>query len=453
MPEHQQLLNDDAMREYIRSGYVTVDADMPAGFHEAAYRRTDEVLAGGENPGNNILPLVPDLQAVLDHPKVSGTLTSILGPDFHLHAHRYCHRRPPQSDGQNLHKDNWSRRHHRSRWAMAFYYPQDTTIEMGPTGVVPGSQYYNNAPDSEVGDEVALCGKAGTVTVVHYDLWHRGTANSSESQRFMHKFLFTRMEEPRLPSWNSQTVVWPDADDRRNDMWKSMWHWSTGEIADGAGANSGDLDELSAQLEDNNETTRFRAAYALGAAGAAAVPRLADKLCSDNEELRRCAGYGLAAAGADAVPALERAAAAKRHETRAAAVDALGNMGRPAAAALGTLEKALADDDDTVRANAAYALGTIGDTAAAAIPALIDGLDDGEEWVVRNSALALARLGPRAAEAVPRLAHHLQHENRYVQSKTALALKRIATAEATGLLFEHLTTARWCPITTSETPF
>ena len=454
MADHE-LLNDEGMREYIRSGYVTVDADMPTDFHEAIRKRTAEAIEEcGGNPGNNILPMVPDLQQVLDHPRVTGALTSFLGPGYHLHAHRYCHLRPPKTPAQGLHKDSWSRRHHRTRWCMALYYPQDTTLDMGPTAVVPGSQYYNHAPDAEVGDEIALSGDAGTVTIVHYDLWHRGLENSSDRPRYMHKFLFARMEEPSEPTWSSGDLSWPEDADRRNGLWQSMWHWSAGQSGNGSkGSGAGDLDELAGQLEDENETTRFQAAYRLGAIGEDGVAALARGLESDDEELRRAASYGLAAAEGCAVSALEEAASSERADTRAEAVDTLGNMGLAAAPSAATLGKALKDDDGTVRANAAYALGNIGAAAADAIPALIDGLDDSEEWVVRNSSLTLARLGPLAAEAVPRLARHLNHENRYVQSKTAMALKRIGTDEAYHALIEHLTTARWCPITTKEMPF
>ena len=452
---NQELLNDEAMREYIRRGYLTLDADMPSGFHEAIAKGTaDSIEQCGGNPGNNILPMVPDLQQVLDHPKVTGALSSLLGPGYHLHAHRYCHLRPPHTAIQGLHKDSWSRRHHRTRWCMALYYPQDTTLDMGPTGVVPGSQYYNHEPDAEVGDEVALCGDAGTVTIIHYDLWHRGLENSSDRPRYMHKFLFARMEEPTTPTWSSQDPSWHDEDDRRNGLWRTMWQWSRGDRSNGSNdCGDGDVDELVEQLANENETTRFQAAYKLGAIGEAAVTALAQRLDSDDQEVRRAANYGLAAAEGCAVPALEEAASSERALRRTEAVDALGNMGLPAAPAAATLEKALKDGDDTVRANAAYALGTIGEAAALAIPALIDGLDSSDEWVVRNSSLTLARLGPLAAEAVPKLERHLQHENRYVQSKVVLALKRIGTEEASNALIEHLMTARWCPVTTKETPF
>src|SRR5207249_2173216 len=110
-------------------------------------------------------------------------LTSVLGPSYAMHPHRYCHLNRPGSDAQRLHKDDYSYsgdrdvRHHRSRWAMAFYYPQDVTEEMGATSILPGSQYYMTQSHDPENAELPLCGPAGTVTIVNFDVWHRATAN------------------------------------------------------------------------------------------------------------------------------------------------------------------------------------------------------------------------------------------------------------------------------------
>ena len=450
----RELLSDEGMREFIRNGFITFEADMPAGFHENVFERTEKGMETGGNPGNNILAVVPELQQVLDHPRVAGTLGSILGADYDLNAHRYCHRRPLDAEAQShLHKDGWSQRHHRARWCMAFYYPQDTNLELGPTTVVPGSQYYNREPDSEVGEEIPLCGAAGTVTILHYDLWHRRSEKTGRGQRFMFKFLFARMGEPVSPAWNSQDSGWTETGDRRDPMWKAMWEWSSGSRGNGSSGQGGDAGELAARLADANETTCFQAAYSLAAMGAPAVPELIRCLSSEDEGMRRNAGYGLAAAGPAAVPALEEAARAERPETRAAAVDALGDMGLPAAPAVATLQAALKDEEDEVRTRAACALGNVGVAAEAAIPSLVDALDDPGDWVVRHCLLALAKLGPRAAEVVPGITRYLHHDNRYVRAKAALVLRRAGTKEATDALIDHLATARWCPLTTKDSQY
>ena len=68
----------------------------------------------GGNPGNNLLPKVPDLMQVFNHPVVHGALQSILGHDYYLHLHRHVHDRPPGGKDQKMHKDSL----HNSRFAV-----------------------------------------------------------------------------------------------------------------------------------------------------------------------------------------------------------------------------------------------------------------------------------------------------------------------------------------------
>ena len=78
---------------------MNVTTDVPMEFHETIYHKTDALFAGAvdfrgdrrHNPLNNILPLVPELQVVLESPAVRGALTSILGNGYVMHPHRHCH--------------------------------------------------------------------------------------------------------------------------------------------------------------------------------------------------------------------------------------------------------------------------------------------------------------------------------------------------------------------------
>ena len=215
------------------------------------------MLAKEGNPGDDILPQVPEIQQVFEAPAVRGALTSLLGPDYAIHPHRHCHDLGPGGGGQHWHKDDYvgdqNVRHHRFRWVMAFYYPQEVSADMGPTAIVPGRQSYNTVYDNDLArtvdeleierngavetgrlanhdpaavgrvagrlaresahtaahGELPLCGKAGTVNLVNFDTWHRATANRSDKMRYMLKFQFTRMGEPATgPSWNSMNPRW-----------------------------------------------------------------------------------------------------------------------------------------------------------------------------------------------------------------------------------------------------
>ena len=43
---------------------------------------------------------------------------------------------------------------------------------------------------------------AGSFVLLHYSMWHRGTAETLGERRVMLKLLFDRTEEPAAPSWN-----------------------------------------------------------------------------------------------------------------------------------------------------------------------------------------------------------------------------------------------------------
>ena len=90
---------------------------------------------------------------------------------------------------------------------LGLYYPRDITPDMGPTVILPGTQFRNAPTDrmatyTNVKGQVPLVVKAGTVAFTHYDLWHATAANSSKVRRHMIKFLFGRTEDNTQPTWD-----------------------------------------------------------------------------------------------------------------------------------------------------------------------------------------------------------------------------------------------------------
>ena len=493
MLDPQYLLGDEEMQQFIAEGYLTLKSSLPVSLHQDIYQRTEEVFAKEGNPGNNILPRIPALQQVFDDPVIRGALASVVGPDYIMHVHRHCHINRPGSQGGGWHKDSYwgyrKVRYHRNRWVMIFYYPQDVTLENGPTAVMPGTHYYNDrAADEKDERHLPVCGEAGTCTLVHFDLWHRAMANSTDANRYMMKFQFTRLGEPSRPSWNIQSAEWPAngslPSTKHRVVWSRIWDWHAGSqsraeangqieqlieslkgtLAQRLAATNAlgalrekaapALDALLGALGDEAEPVCLNAAYALGAVGAAAVGPLLAALDDEREPVREHAAYALGVVGEVAVPALIAALGDERPHVRGFAAYALGDMGARAGAAAAAALCALCSDPDAwVRRNAAEALGTIELHREEAVPALAALLADEDEQVRFNAAYALAHFGPAAAAATDALAAALSDENRYVQGHSTAALQQIGTPEAQGVLLHHLTAARWCPITTKETTF
>ena len=470
-----RILSDEQMRSFLLNGYLVVKPDLAPDFHQGIFRQTEAVWETEFNPGNNLLARIPAVQKVFHDPTVIGALMGVLGPDYYMHPHRHCHYNAPGSPGQTLHKDGFSRRRHHPRWVLVFYYPQDTTEDMGPTSVLPGSPYYNTRPDVGEEDEVSLVVEAGSVAIVHYDIWHRGTPNRSNKNRYMMKFMFTRMEEPTAPSWDSRTTQWQAGDDEGHlDMYAHLWAWHRGDADTvGTGGNGSDEESITGLIRslcDEPEPGCIDSAYKLGDIGTAAVAPLIEALKANRGEAgeapsvsygklpqtneadgtRRNISYALTAIGGPAVPALTAELGNREWWVRASAAETLGDIGLPAGDAVPALVEAVRDGSMPVRRAAAEALGTTGQSSASAVPGLAEALGGEDEVLRRNAALALCRIGRYAEDAVPALSRALEDADRYVRGKAAHALYRIGTPAAQDVLVPFLMTSRWCSLTTKD---
>lgn len=453
------LLTDAQMRHFIVNGCVTVTTDLPTQFHDAIYEKTMTVFDKEGNPGNNLVPRIPEIQKVLDDANVKGALTSLLGTDYYMQPHRHPHYNPPGSKGQGMHQDGGKRWSHHTRRLLVFYYPQDTPLELGPTGVVPMSHYYSTREGAEISPEQPIVGKAGTVAFANYDLWHRAMPNSSEKRRYMMKFLYTRMSEPQKPTWANKETEWANGTHvgptEHQEMFRHLWDWHRGiEDNDAHGTSNGEsLSGLISALNSTSESVGLRAAYELPGFGEEAVPALVQCLQDESEMTRRNACYALNAVGTPAVERLHEALKDSCEYVRSNAAEALGDLGTKAAPAVPALIETLKDPSGNVRAQTIEALGTTSQTSAIAVPAIVKALEDENPGVRRNSVFALARIGKDAPGAVEGLQNVLFDENRYVRGDAVHALYRIGTPAAKAVLLHHLETTRWCPLTSKESTF
>ena len=206
---------------------------------------------------------------------------------------------------------------------MAMYYPQSVGEDLGPTAVVPGSHWYNDphragkerSGDAHFGkgsgapghwchetEEYHAVVPAGSVVIVHYELWHRATKLLAEDgrMRFMFKFLLVRMAEPTSPSWDCAA----DALAGQQDEWATgradaksfgIWEWMRGRpppategpilrARERTQEHCETLEHLLGLLRANDflgtasEPQRLSAAFELGRLGGAAVAPLVEIL-------------------------------------------------------------------------------------------------------------------------------------------------------------------------------
>lgn len=450
-PRSPVLLSAEQVRQFIADGYLVLQPSLPANLHRAICRRLAAAIPADDNPGNNILPLVPEMRHVLEAPEVRGALLSLLGPGYFEHPHRYCHIEAPQSsDGldypaklaANSHQDAYTPldrpRHHLLRYLRLMYYPQDTPQELGPTHVIPGTHFNAGLNDAERARPLPVRGGAGTVSLTHFDVGHAAGVNFGAQRRFMVKFIFMRSGAPQANGWSGPEWAWTNpeqsaAPERLELAWAHLWDWlrgakryaslkagalTNGPLSDAAGLS---VTELSARLAAASDSAaRVAAAHALAARGAAAeaaVPALIAALNRDPDPVRVAATYALGAIGAPAVEplaALLRGSGAAlphlgRHNRGALVMDDAGHaLGAVGAPALPALVKLLRDDSEWARVNAAFALGEMDAAARDAVPALMDALADQSHYVVRAAADALGAVG--AAEAAAPLGALLHAE-------------------------------------------
>ena len=502
MTVEQHLLNDEPIRHFIVNGYINVTADVPTHIHETIYDKTDELFAGAidfrgdrqHNPLNNILPLVPELQFVLESPEVRGALTSILGNGYVMHPHRHCHPNFSGStpngkeDGEErlmmpLHKDGHAGgkrpRHRTPRWVILFYYPQPCLAEQGPTCIIPGTQYIREfmlddehqrheihaeggngtrlLPENFLNRNlVPMSGELGTVWIMHFDMVHSFLQNYIPLNRYGMKFVFMRTEQPTVPSWDSESSIWqpPEINHIPYDaevLWTYIWNWMYGKTdlyeTDHSDTTM-DIASVIAALKADNPNARMKAANDLGfmrESAAEAVPALIGALEDSCEPVRRNAIYALGAIGKPAVEPLVDALAAEKEafdmEPILHICDAAHGLAAIGASAVPALVTALKDERENVRASAAYALGEMGPAAADAVDGLITLLTDESEEVRRHATSALGMIKEPVSKTVPALVRVLEdREDTDLAFFAAQALTRIGpdATEAVPALQEAL---------------
>lgn len=282
----EKRLTDSQMQFYIKNGYIQLNSSFNRGFHFKMKQKMDEITRA--KVGNNITNVLPDLTAIWNHdPVIKGALVSLLGENYDCHGHRHLHLSPPGKKDQVIHMDShWGfnlSRPSRHRRLMLMYYPHYVKDDMGPTSICPGTQFFHSAkgdyrhvdsiPDCwEGAEEKRLTVPAGTICLIDYNLWHRGTGNISNKNRWMLKMLFVRNEEPIKPTWDHKSKEWPDSDTLdpiRKYMWLDTWRWYLAEKSE-LPPSGVPLDELQAMLFNNDatvgaETNRLMASSHLGA--------------------------------------------------------------------------------------------------------------------------------------------------------------------------------------------
>mmetsp|Transcript_12501 Transcript_12501/g.29555 ORF Transcript_12501/g.29555 Transcript_12501/m.29555 type:complete len:601 (+) Transcript_12501:125-1927(+) len=426
------------LEHFIRRGYLVIPSTTLPEVNEAIRSKAEAIANIGPEAtvllGDDCLPAIPELMNVLEAAPLQAAMKAVLGEDYLLHGHRHLHLSSLQE--QMWHKDSYwgfrRMRHHRPRWCMMLYYPQETTLEMGPTHVLAGTQYWtvdtegwrqgediladstgdvsmfvegssaerqqklNEAEQQLLGpsssrvaalaEDVSLTVPAGSCVLMHYDLFHRAGFRAKEDAptRFMFKFQFIRTRDPAVvPSPPGDfRYPWPESPHRLSSLLASKMEL---EADDGSAANPEDFCKRRRQFRHCDESPDVHIADEARSAWEELGPVLADvrewlqglphpcETCPESSE--------------EASPEVEKG------------LEVL----RAAGAGLGSDEDMERSHDEVQLVAAAYKLGRSVDRTWLA---LLCALTGGSEAVARAAAYGLAAAGPRATPALLPLLKH-----------------------------------------------
>ena len=241
---------------------------------------------------------------------------------------------------------------------------------MGPTCVVPGTPYYEGMQGATEGNDTdlgirdrsleesaasfgpgfgqqKLLVPSGTVAVLHFGLYHRGSRRMPDSIfRNMFKTQWFRTSAPTAPSWVHQEtadeLLEPFADSgasqSRQVVWETIWDWMKGGATGGSVRDGEDVGSLVETVRSGaDEVERVGAGYEL-----ASLVRNSE--AQGSEALRELLSMAQDQEGSEGA--------------RRASMYGLASVGDPAASGVAAaLEEAVAAGGNAVATNLAYALG------------------------------------------------------------------------------------------------
>jgi len=291
----------------------------------------------------------------------------------------------------------------------------------------------------------------------------------------MFKFQFVRLEENEGPTWNSNSIDFPNLptidfpnssdDDPLLPLWQSIWNRlranpETFPLQDHSDIPNSIQDQLF-DITADAEPQRVNAAFTLAKYGQKGVSYLIHALKKPEQCISRTAGFGLTAAHVDAVPELLRLLKSDEQYVIDAVI-VFARMGlhkAPSAVKpLLQLAKKTKGGDIKLKRSVAEALGTISikdpffDDCVRTLSDLTT--HDSDDQVRFQACLSLIMLAKAAGNTViETLETALNDSNRYVRGYALHGLTLIGTSESKDVLIRALWKAQWCYLTTPQCPF
>ena len=433
---------DRLLRDFASRGVVVLAPEalgVAPAIHDVIYAKEQELFR--DNRGTITTAAIPEVLQVLNAPGLVAACNQLVGEHWAIVP--FTHNAPFASGAhdQHWHKDDngpfngRKQRHHQAVQVELLYYPQAVSPEMGPTAIVPYSQYWafnhEENQDNFAGadhldfgyhlggmERVPVSGPKSSYNAD--DIAKQCTAHDLRMRRAITGTGWPLVRQFEVAPLRAGSVVlyshnlFHRGNHRRDDwhtwrcrprfMWR-FWLYRTTEPGAAAG------DEINWNALGIDPLTQHDLATA--PSDATAVWRYHHHWLRSGTAPPRQAG------DADALDQQLHSRHDATEPARIGAAYKLANLAQPGAAAR-LLGQALHSERETVRRAAAYGLAALGEDAT---PVLLDAVISPAKWVRKAAVFALGDAGAANDAVRDAIAIRLaEDESVYVRSVAAAAL-------------------------------
>lgn len=202
-------LTDSQVLEFCKKGFLMLEGVVP----DEINRRTFEYLETDTHYEPTAI-LEEDWfhEHVTLNPQAIGAVRSLLGKNVGLPIIMSNHRVHCPAPAQRWHRDGGSTYGPELQYLQVFYYPQECSMELGPTALLPGSHFLFSLSThmghyGNIRGTYYTAAPVGSILLTVYSIWHRRTASIAHGTRNLLKYNYWRTAPPQR-DW----IIEPDFD-------------------------------------------------------------------------------------------------------------------------------------------------------------------------------------------------------------------------------------------------